>query len=366
MRRTAVLLSVLIMTQLIVNTVNAQSEAKPEGDVEVVMQRLSPSLSVVPRPKDWFFAEAHGSNSRTWIISAEDTSGNQPYITGVKTEIRFYVSKTTGLSPKEFATKFLDERGKMEGVKLLATTKETAVGPFRVMTIKIDQGEYRILHTVYWGTGSYDTVVFITRGTKIDLWDKHQVALDKAGHGDLRKLVVSTGLKTVKKPVGKKKANTKGSMKPLSVDSLVLEAQLSELGYKVVNLERMKTGHLVVTVKVNESGELRFMCDSGANRTGFTPETCSSLKLETSAANGGVSGVGGELLNTAMARVESFRIGQSKVTFSKVLVIDLAQLNKQIVTGGGQPIDGIVGSDWMKARGALLDVAGARLFYKTR
>lgn len=46
------------------------------------------------------------------------------------------------------------------------------------------------------------------------------------------------------------------------------------------------------------------------------------------------------------------------------MILDIDQLNKQLIQSGDKPVDGILGSNWMQAHQAVIDVARRRLFFK--
>ncbi|SHH31237.1 retropepsin-like aspartic protease [Ferrimonas marina] len=143
-----------------------------------------------------------------------------------------------------------------------------------------------------------------------------------------------------------------------------LGEQLEEMGYAVAPLTRMRSGHLVAEVKINGSEPMRFVCDSGSGATLITPQTSQRLQLQSEDTGSTAAGVGGQGLQVDSAEISSFQIGGKALPMEVILVVDISHVNAQFVVAGEQPIEGIIGSDWMKAHQVLLDVAHGRMFFK--
>ncbi|MBK7857076.1 MAG: clan AA aspartic protease [Archangiaceae bacterium] len=97
---------------------------------------------------------------------------------------------------------------------------------------------------------------------------------------------------------------------------------------------------IVLPVKVNGRGRLRFLLDTGASHTCVAPQLVKALKLETS-GNATALGAGGTL-SLALTRIESLRIGAAEVRDLVVAVVDVEHVAKVLTH-----IDGVVGNDFL-------------------
>lgn len=138
-----------------------------------------------------------------------------------------------------------------------------------------------------------------------------------------------------------------------------LERKLGDLlavrGYEPLEFSRMTTGHLILAVELDGSGPRRFVCDTGASGTFIVPEVAKELGLaveDSSETGGGLGGGGMQIQST-----EVDRLVVDGVEFSdrSVLIIDLSHINQQFSAVGEQPIDGIIGADWLDRNRAILD-----------
>src|SRR5438046_1996401 len=70
---------------------------------EFVTQVLEPTGGTIPRPKGWFYTEAHrGPESLLWTLSREDIAGGASYTTGVRIQLLVGVAQGTGKTCKQF------------------------------------------------------------------------------------------------------------------------------------------------------------------------------------------------------------------------------------------------------------------------
>ena len=315
--------------------------------IEFVTQTLNPTSATVQRPKDWFYAESHRGPALVWIISAEDTTGGKPYKTGVRIQSITGIKKIVRRSPAEFAKQQIKLASEKKGITVLSISAEKEVGPFKSIVLQTEESDNRVIYQFFWGADDLDRFVVVVSGTPKASWDANEPLLSKIGNFDLSKLM--------------KTSSDVPAAKPLQDDLL---APLTSLGYQSVFMDRARSGHLTLNVRINDSEVLRFMCDSGANVSATTPRVSKLLKLEPKSTGSTISGVSGESEDAYRAAIESFRVGNHASSLSHVMILDLDQLNKQLSQSGSKPVDGILGSDWMRSHQAVIDVARRRLFFK--
>ena len=147
-----------------------------------VRQVLEPTGGKIVRPKDWFYAEKHGSASYTWIFSKEDTSKG-PYDTGVRIQTLVDVEEGTGQSPKTFVLHFLAEK-KRTAQKILDECEPQDQGLFTRVCLETEEGPYHIAYSLFWGN-DLDVVVVTIAGAKKAEWPLYAETFDRMNHFEL-------------------------------------------------------------------------------------------------------------------------------------------------------------------------------------
>jgi predicted aspartyl protease len=140
---------------------------------------------------------------------------------------------------------------------------------------------------------------------------------------------------------------------------------LTKLGYTGISLERMRTGHLVASVRIEgQAGkhDLRLVIDNGSGVTLLTPDAAKALGLSVDKTNGFAGGLGGGGIAVSTTRAKAFKVGSHEEKDVSLLVIDIAHVNAGFKGAGERAVDGVIGSDWMLAKKTLLDIESARLF----
>jgi predicted Zn-dependent protease len=156
---------------ILILAVGASAQDKVAEPTEYVTQILEPTGGKIARPRDWFYAENHGGPSYMWILSKEDSSNGQPYITGVRIQTLADVKQGTGKSAKEFVLDFATKK-KQSADKIVSTCGESKLGLFTRICLETEEGPYRIMYSMFWGTNT-DLAVLMTAGTKTELWEKY-------------------------------------------------------------------------------------------------------------------------------------------------------------------------------------------------
>lgn len=144
---------------------------------EFVTQVLEPTGGKIARPKDWFYVEGHQGPVYTWTLSREDTTGNRPYVTGVRIQTFVGVKQAAGKSAKDFLLDFV--RAKKSEAKVLKTCEETNQGLFTRVCLETEEGPYHILYSLFWGNNGVDMAVVSVAGTSKSLWDAYASTFDK-------------------------------------------------------------------------------------------------------------------------------------------------------------------------------------------
>lgn len=140
----------------------------------------------------------------------------------------------------------------------------------------------------------------------------------------------------------------------------VLERTLGATGYSRIDLHRSGTGQLLAAARLGGE-DLLMILDSGASATVVDQASAQRLGLTELVAGEGAAGAGGRL-ETHVVDVGSVSFGDVAVPVEKVFVMDLSHVNDQLLAVGERPVDGVIGSDILSQRAALIDYSGPCLY----
>ncbi len=141
-------------------------------------QALEPTGGKIERPKDWFYSEGGSKNGYLWTISKEDLSKEKRYLTGVRIQLIAGIKKETGKSPQEFIREFVESK-KKEADKVIESCEPKEQHLFTRTCLQTEEGPFRILYPLFWGTDDLDMAVILIVGTPKELWDVYSPAFDK-------------------------------------------------------------------------------------------------------------------------------------------------------------------------------------------
>jgi hypothetical protein len=144
-----------------------------------------------------------------------------------------------------------------------------------------------------------------------------------------------------------------------------LPSAMQSLGYEAIALDAMVTGHLLARAEVGGT-TLQLVVDSGASKTVMRPEAAEAIGVATAASSETAGGVGGGGVTLRQGTAPDVRIGALELAKLDFYVMDLAALNAQFTAAGAQPVDGVIGADWLVAQQAVLSIASQELFVKHR
>lgn len=117
------------------------------------------------------------------------------------------------------------------------------------------------------------------------------------------------------------------------------------------SFDYIKDSHLVgVPVHINGKGPYSFVLDTGAGNTVVTPEMATQLGLEAKSVHGIARGVGGDV-QLELAAVDTLSVGESQISHTQVVVIDLSKVSPK----GNLIENGIIGYDFLKKFETVLD-----------
>ena len=143
---------------------------------------------------------------------------------------------------------------------------------------------------------------------------------------------------------------------------LRLHPFLSE-SYLQLPLKRMRTGHLCLQLQINGfSG--RFLVDSGASKSCVSFQLQEAFQLTTNAPAIAAAGAGTDKLHAQPTKASNIQFKQIPLGRLSFLLLDMEAINATIMEEGEQPIDGILGADFLRKKSAVITYKPNRLYLK--
>ncbi len=147
--------------------------------------------------------------------------------------------------------------------------------------------------------------------------------------------------------------------------SVSISEFLEDKGYTGVKLRRTPTGHLELDATVN-GNPARMMVDTGAGVTVI--DRASAQRWAVGGEHGGDTAFAacvGDIGGFENATLDKLGLADLELTDVDVKIMDLSQINAGLEKSKAQRIDGIIGSDLMVSRAALIDYATHRLHLRS-
>jgi membrane-associated protease RseP (regulator of RpoE activity) len=128
---------------------------------------------------------------------------------------------------------------------------------------------------------------------------------------------------------------------------------------KTAKLERLPSGHLAVTVRVNDQGPFRLVLDTGSPVTFLGTKAAAKLGLTKSAG-----GAGQGLLSMLQppVQVKSFAVGDARLPDMTVMILNHPTVDMLSLMDG--PLDGIVGFSFFSRFRTTLDYAASTVTFQ--
>lgn len=143
---------------------------------------------------------------------------------------------------------------------------------------------------------------------------------------------------------------------------LRLHPFLSE-SYLQLPLKRMRTGHLCLQLQINGfSG--RFLVDSGASKSCVSFQLQEAFQLTTNAPAIAAAGAGTDKLHAQPTKASNIQFKQIPLGRLSFLLLDMEAINATLMEEGEQPIDGILGADFLRKKSAVITYKPNRLYLK--
>jgi predicted aspartyl protease len=133
--------------------------------------------------------------------------------------------------------------------------------------------------------------------------------------------------------------------------------------YSAIKLVRSSSGLLEVPAQVGCS-PATFCLDTGAPRTCFDRARAQRLELSARRTDDRTTGVGVGDQGVSYVAMPDFSIGPCRLPSVEAAVMDFSHVNKVRERRGDRPFDGVLGSDVLIARAAILDYGGLTLYLR--
>jgi hypothetical protein len=142
-----------------------------------------------------------------------------------------------------------------------------------------------------------------------------------------------------------------------------LGAVLRRQGYTEIPLARYSYSDFEFRAKINDT-DFVMLLDSGAAVTLLDRRQAIAAGLRLQTTDVSIGGAGGSRQRLSLARAESFRAGNFRTGPFQVGVSDLSNLNAQFAQVGRAALGGYLGSDFLRAKNAIIDCANMRLYLR--
>ena len=142
-----------------------------------------------------------------------------------------------------------------------------------------------------------------------------------------------------------------------------LASVLKRNGYVEIPLSRVANSEFEFTARVN-GADFPMLLDTGAAVTLLDRTHARAAGLRLQRTDEVVRGAAGTSRGLMVAEVESFRAGGFSTGPLQIAVTDLAPLNAQFAAAGRPPLGGYLGSDFLRAKNAVIDCANLRLYLR--
>ena len=141
-----------------------------------------------------------------------------------------------------------------------------------------------------------------------------------------------------------------------------LASYLKSQGYIEIPFRKTAIGQIEVKVKVNGEGA-SLVIDTGATGTVFDEASAERLHLKSSGA-AVAAGLGAASMLASACDVEAIEIGSCRIANLAVRIVDLSVVRLAMQQRGVAACDGVLGSDILIGRDAVIDYRCFKLYLK--
>ena len=130
-------------------------------------------------------------------------------------------------------------------------------------------------------------------------------------------------------------------------------------GYDVVELHKMKTGHITATIKVNGKSCL-FLVDTGGGGTLIDMSKKDKYGLEALGKRDYAAGIGS--VSSLVRTSATLQIGDKDFKSEDLYLMDISYINSEFRKTKGRQVDGVLGTDFLEKHKAVIDYPHSKLY----
>ena len=130
-------------------------------------------------------------------------------------------------------------------------------------------------------------------------------------------------------------------------------------GYDVVELRKMKTGHITTSFKVNGKSCV-FLVDTGGGGTLIDISKKDKYGLEALGKRDYAAGIGS--ISSLTMTSAALQIGGKDFKSDDLFLMDIAYINSEFKKTKGWQVDGVLGTDFLERHDAIIDYPHSRMY----
>lgn len=130
-------------------------------------------------------------------------------------------------------------------------------------------------------------------------------------------------------------------------------------GYEVVELHKMKTGHITATFQVNGKPCV-FLVDTGGGGTLIDLAKKGKYGLEPLGQRDYAAGIGSV---SSLVRISAIlQVNGKEFKSADLYMMDISYLNTELRKNKGRQVDGVLGTDFLERHKAVIDYPHSRMY----
>ena len=130
-------------------------------------------------------------------------------------------------------------------------------------------------------------------------------------------------------------------------------------GYDVVELHKMKTGHITATFKVNGKPCV-FLVDTGGGGTLIDMSKKSKYGLEAAGKRDYAAGIGS--VSSLVKTSAILQVNGKEFKSGDLFMMDISYLNTEFRKTKGRQVGGVLGTDFLERHQAIIDYPHSKMF----
>ena len=149
------------------------------------------------------------------------------------------------------------------------------------------------------------------------------------------------------------------SNQDITTPAVVNDSMMSAKGYDVVDLQKMKTGHITAVINVNGKPCV-FLVDTGGGGTLIDISKKEKYGLKPSGKGDYAAGIGS--VSSLVKTSASLQVNGKECKSDDLYLMDISYLNAEFKKTKGRQVDGVLGTDFLEKHQAVVDYPHAKLY----